>query len=231
MIRYLIVDDEFMAHDIIKGYCDLLPDMRLVKHCYDALSAFEHLQSNEVDLVFLDLHMPVLKGFELLKLLERMPRVIVTTAYQEHALEGYEYAVADYLLKPFSFERMLKAVNKAFSGTVSPFSVPSTSNAGHRHIFLQSNKKFIQVKVDAVLVLEATGNYTKVVLLDEMILVREKISALLESLPAGEFLQVHKSFVVARNHIRSIEGNCLEIGDRTIPIGGAYRTNVLKLLG
>ncbi len=115
MIKYLIIDDEYIAHDIIKGYCDLLPNLKLMKNCYDALEAFEYLQEQEVDLIFLDLNMPKLKGFDFLKTLKAPPKVIVTTAYKEYALEGYELNISDYLLKPFGFERFLKAVNKSFS--------------------------------------------------------------------------------------------------------------------
>ena len=122
MITYLIIDDEYIAHDIIKGYCDLLPNMQLMKNCYDGLEAFEYLNKNEVDLIFLDLNMPKLKGFDFLKTLKNRPKVIVTTAYQEFALEGYELNISDYLLKPFGFERFLKAINKTFS---SPTTQPS----------------------------------------------------------------------------------------------------------
>ena len=104
MIKYLIIDDEHIAHDIIKGYCDMLPNMQLMSHCYDAIEAIEFLRKNKVDLIFLDLNMPKLKGFEFLKTLSSPPKVIVTTAYSEFALEGYELNITDYLLKPFSFE-------------------------------------------------------------------------------------------------------------------------------
>ena len=113
MIKYLIVDDEHMAHEIIKGYCDTLANMQLMKHCYDAIEALDYLRNDTVDLIFLDLNMPKLKGFDFLKTLPNPPKVIVTTAYKEYALEGYELEITDYLLKPFSFERFLKAVNKA----------------------------------------------------------------------------------------------------------------------
>ncbi|WAC02172.1 response regulator [Lacinutrix neustonica] len=112
MMKYLIIDDEPMAHEIIKGYGDLLPNLELMKHCYDAIEALDYLRDATVDLIFLDLNMPKLKGFEFLKTLSHPPKVIVTTAYKEYALEGYELNITDYLLKPFSFERFLKAVNK-----------------------------------------------------------------------------------------------------------------------
>ncbi|WP_420602116.1 LytR/AlgR family response regulator transcription factor [Flagellimonas sp.] len=230
MIRYLIVDDEHMAHDIIKGYCDLLPDMQLMKSCYDGLEAFEYLNKNEVDLIFLDLNMPKLKGFEFLKTLKNPPKVIVTTAYKEFALEGYELNISDYLLKPFGFERFLKAINKAFGSPTMQPSVSSGNDTISKRIFLRSNKKYTQVEINTVLFIEASGNYTKVVTAMETITVREKISTVLELLPKEEFLQVHKSFAVAPKHINSIEGNRIFIANYIIPIGKFYKTNVAQLL-
>lgn len=231
MIKYLIIDDEHMAHEIIKGYCDMLPNMRLVKHCYDALEALDCMRENTVDLIFLDLNMPKLKGFEFLKTLTHPPKVIVTTAYREYALEGYELEIADYLLKPFGFERFLKAVNKAtqVKATVPPIT-PQTGNTQPEHIFLYSDKKHVQVKVADVLYIEAAGNYAKVVLRDNTLLVREKISDLLARLAFSDFIQVHKSFVVAKAHIVSVEGNRIQLAGHTVPIGKLYRANVLKLL-
>jgi len=231
MIRYLIIDDEYIAHDIIKGYCDLLPNMKLMKHCYDALEAFEYLNSNTVDLIFLDLNMPKLKGFEFLKLLPSPPKVIVTTAYKEHALEGFELNVSDYLLKPFSFERFLKAVNNASSvpEKVAVQSSEDSTNAP-KSIFLRSNKKHTQVVIDSILYIEASGNYTKVVTTTETVTIREKVSDVIALLPESEFLQVHKSFGVAIKHIKNIEGNRILIHDQYIPIGKLYKINVDQLL-
>lgn len=231
MIKYLIIDDEHIAHDIIKGYCDLLPNMQLMKNCYDALEAFEYLNKNEVDLIFLDLNMPVLKGFEFLKTLQKLPRVIVTTAYSEFALEGYEYNIADYLLKPFGFDRFLKAINKAFANSsASTKAISSEGNPVSNRIFVQCNKKYIQLEIGNILYIEATGNYNKIVTTTETITIREKFSTLLELLPQNEFLQVHKSFAVAPKHIKSIEGNTLAIGDSIVPIGKMYKANIVRLL-
>ncbi len=230
MIRYLIIDDEHIAHDIIKGYCDLLPNMQLMKNCYDALEAFEYLNKNEVDLIFLDLNMPVLKGFEFLKTLQKPPKVIVTTAYNEFALEGYEHNISDYLLKPFGFERFLKAINKAFSNAVSEQNVSSETSPVSNRIFVQNNKKHIQLETGAILYIEAAGNYTKIITTTETITIREKFSVLLEQLPKNEFLQVHKSFAVAPKQIKSVEGNVLFIEKYSIPIGKIYKFNITQLL-
>lgn len=230
MISYLIIDDEHIAHDIIKGYCDLLPNMQLMKNCYDALEAFEYLNKNEVDLIFLDLNMPVLKGFEFLKTLKNPPKVIVTTAYQEFALEGYEHNISDYLLKPFGFERFLKAINKAFDSSVNQKIVSSENSEASNRIYVQSNKKHIQLEVESILYIEATGNYTKIVTTIETITIREKFSAFLKQLPQNEFVQVHKSFAVSPKHIKSIEGNIIFIANYKIPIGKMYKLNIIQLL-
>ena len=231
MIRYLIIDDEHMAHDIIKGYCDLLPHMHLIKHCYDAIEALECLREHKIDLLFLDLNMPKLKGFDFLKTLSHPPKVIVTTAYKEHALEGYELEIVDYLLKPFSFERFLKAVNKVM---VLQDEMPTIKNVTAAEklgsMFVYSNKKHIQVELAMLQYLEATGNYTKLVLKDQHILIREKISTMAAKLSSEHFIQVHKSYLVAKSYISSIEGNRILIADTIIPIGKSYKSEVLKML-
>ena len=229
MISYIIIDDEPIAHDIIKGYCDLLPNMKLAKHCYDALEALEYLREHPVDLIFLDLNMPKLKGFDFLKTLSNAPEIIVTTAYKEHALEGYELNITDYLLKPFSFERFLKAVNK----TVNPkSSKPKSVFTEHtkESVFFYSDKKHIQVKINDILYIEGAGNYSKVVLKDATILIREKISDVLGILPPKTFIQVHKSFIVSKVQVNKIEGNRMVIENKIIPIGKFYKANVNGLI-
>ncbi|WP_299125418.1 LytTR family DNA-binding domain-containing protein [uncultured Winogradskyella sp.] len=232
MITYLIIDDEYIAHDIIKGYCNMLPNMQLAKHCYDALEALDYLREHQVDLMFLDLNMPKLKGFEFLKTLVSPPKVIVTTAYQEYALEGYELNIVDYLLKPFSFERFLKAIQKAVEVKPSETkSITKESKKAQNHIFIYEDKKYIQVQIKYILYIEAAGNYVKVITTKEQLLTREKISDLLQRLSKENFIQVHKSYVVSKSHIEIIEGNRIKIKDSYIPIGKTYKTNVNDLLG
>jgi len=231
MIKYLIIDDEPIAHDIIKGYCDMLPNMELMRHCYDALEALEYLRNASVDIIFLDINMPKLKGFDFLKTLRNKPKIIVTTAYKEYAIEGYELEVTDYLLKPFSFERFLKAITKVTEESKSTDTIIQTNvSSDDERIFLHTNKKHIQVKVSEILYVEAEGNYSKVVFLDKNILIREKISDILQVLSKEEFIQVHKSYLVAKKHINKIEGNRITIATYTIPIGKLYKMNVNALL-
>jgi len=230
-MRYLIIDDEHIAHKIIMEYCEMLPHMKLQKNCYSALEALEYLNTHQVDLVFLDINMPKLKGFEFLKTLSAPPKVIVTTAYSEFAIEGYELNVSDYLLKPFSLERFLKAVNKVMGSNTNLKNASSEENdATTKRIFLRQNKSYIQVEVDTILFIEASGNYTKIVSKNETITIREKISDVLESLHSDDFIQVHKSFAVAIKYINRIEGNIIHIQDHTIPIGKLYKANLIKIL-
>jgi len=232
MIKYIIVDDESIPHDIIKGYCDLLPNMHFQTNCHDAIEALQYLKSNEVDLIFLDLNMPKLKGFDFLKTLINPPQIIITTAYSEFALEGYELNVVDYLLKPFSFERFLKAVQKVKTteNKTNKTNHQSQPSIQADKIFITSNKKYFQLNINEILFIEASGNYCKIVTQQQTISTRSKISSLLKKLSQKDFIQVHKSFAVAVQHIKSIEGNLIKIKDHNIPIGKIYKMNLNKIL-
>jgi DNA-binding LytR/AlgR family response regulator len=227
MISYLIVDDEPLAHEIIEEFCGMLPHLQLKKNCYNALEAMQFLNGDTVDIMFLDLNMPRLKGFDFLKTLTNPPKVIVTTAYQEFALEGYELNVADYLLKPFSFDRMVKAINKAIAPKSETKNTTITQDK--RRFFVKGDKKYHQVASDEILYIEAYGNYTKLVLKSETIISHEKISYYETLFSKEEFLRVHKSFMVALDKINLIEGNRILIEEHQIPIGQTYRSLISKL--
>jgi DNA-binding LytR/AlgR family response regulator len=232
MIDYLIIDDEYMAHDIIKGYCDMLPNLNHAKSCYDAIEALAFLRNQKVDLIFLDLNMPKLKGFEFLRTLTSPPKVIVTTGYKEYAIEGYELNIIDYLLKPFSFQRFLKAVNKATIESSdtdkSDLHLPVALDQ-KQTVFIRDNKRHVQVEVASILHLESAGNYVKIIMKEKTVTVRSKLTDLLQKLPIEQFIRVHKSFAVARQHIKSIEGNRIHIGDAEVPIGKVYKMNLNSL--
>ena len=231
MMTYIIIDDEHIAHDIIKGYCDLLPNLEFKANCYDAIEAIDYLSKHDVDLIFLDLNMPKLKGFQFLKTLSSPPKVIVTTAYSEFAVEGYELNVVDYLLKPFSFERFLSAINKVTSSDTNSVRKENkeTTKPEGKQIFLKQNNSHIQVAIDSILFIEASGNYTKIITKDKTISIREKISDTIQLLADNDFIQVHKSFAVAKKHIVRVEGNRIFIGDHIVPIGKLYKTNINQL--
>ncbi len=231
MITYIIIDDEPLAHELIEEFCGMLPHWQLKKNCYNALEAMQFLSQQSVDLMFLDLNMPRLKGFDFLKTLSNPPKVIVTTAYKEFALEGYELNVADYLLKPFSFERFVKAVNKATTALPRQVGVAGMGREEAFRFFVKGDKKYHQVDAGDIVFIEAYGNYTRIHLEKEMILSHEKISYFEELLPADAFMRIHKSFVVALKKIRVIEGNQVMIGGHRIPVGQTYKAGVSRLYG
>ncbi len=176
--------------------------------------------------------MPKLRGFEFLKTLSSPPKVIVTTAYSEFAIEGYELNVVDYLLKPFSFERFLTAINKVTSSVNSTIKNESKENLKpeEKYIFLKQNNSHIQVDIDSILFIEASGNYTKVITSDNSISIREKISDTIQIFSDHDFIQVHKSFAIAKKHISRVEGNRIYIEDYIVPIGKLYKASINKLL-
>jgi len=233
MMTYLIIDDEPLAHEIIEEFCSMLPHLQLEKNCYNAMEAMQFLNENTVDFMFLDINMPKLKGLEFLKTLTNPPKTIITTAYKEHAIEGFELNVVDYILKPFSFDRLVKAVNKV-SDTQTPKTVineVSSSESSTTRFFLKGDKKHHQINTNEILYIEAYGNYTKVYLKEEMIISHEKISSFEELLSQMNFLRVHKSFIVAIDKIKLIEGNRIIINEHKIPIGQTYKSSINKLYG
>ncbi len=226
-MNYCIIDDEPIAHRIIEGYCKNLPKLQKIGNCYDAFEAMQFMNNHAIELIFLDINMPKLSGFDLLKTIQQPPKVIVTSAYKEFALEGYELNISDYLLKPFSFERFLKAMNKVMDDQNPKLTPISESNKGS--FFLKGDKKIHQIHTENILFIEAYGNYSKVFLVEEMIISHEKISSLEALLPAPDFLRVHKSFIIATNKIKMIEGNRIIIGEHFVPVGQTYRNNLRQL--
>jgi len=230
MNTFIIIDDEPLAHEIIEEYCDMLPYLQLKKNCYNAMEAMDFLNKNKVDFMFLDIHMPKLKGLDFLKTLINPPKVIITSAYKEFAIEGYELNVSDYLLKPFSFERLVKAVNKV----VESKPIQKTNNSINPikesfKFFVKGDKKQHYVDVHDILFIEAYGNYTKLCLKNEMIISHKKISYYEKFLNDKGFLRVHKSFVISLEKIKLIEGNRIQIDSHIVPIGLTYKSNISKL--
>lgn len=230
MIQYLIIDDEPIAHRIIEKYCDDLPHLQKKGNCYNAFEAMQFLSEQEVNLIFLDINMPKLSGFDFLKTISNPPKVIVTTAYKEFALEGYELNISDYLLKPFSFERFVKAINKTIDNKKNIAKTTyETKQESISSFFLKGDKKHHQVHFDNLLFIEAYGHYCKVYLKNEMIVSPQKISSFENFLPTDNFIRTHKSFIVSKSKINQIEGNRIIIDGHKVPIGQTYKTNINRL--
>jgi DNA-binding LytR/AlgR family response regulator len=230
MLKYIIIDDEPLAHEIIEEFCSMLPQVQLEKNCYNAMEAMQYLNENTVDFMFLDINMPKLKGLDFLKTLTKPPKTIITTAYKEHALEGFELNVVDYILKPFSFDRLVKAVNKVSDTLIKKISIKEVSSeTTATRFFVKGDKKHHQIDLNDLLFIEAYGNYTKLFLKDEMIVSHEKISHYESILTGGNFLRVHKSFIVAIDKIKFIEGNRILINEHKIAIGQTYKSSISNL--
>ncbi|PQB06842.1 DNA-binding response regulator [Polaribacter filamentus] len=233
MLKYIIIDDEPLAHEIIEEFCSMLPHLQLEKNCYNAIEAMQFLNENTVDFMFLDINMPKLRGLDFLKTLTKPPKTIITTAYKENALEGFELNVVDYILKPFSFDRLVKAVNKVSDSQTTKTiikEISSTTDISTR-FFVKGDKKHHQIDLNDLLYIEAYGNYTKLFLKDEMIVSHEKISHYENLLNNSNFLRVHKSFIVVIDKIKFIEGNRILINEHKIPIGQTYKSSINKLYG
>ncbi|MBE9461708.1 response regulator transcription factor [Dyadobacter sp. UP-52] len=222
-MKSIAVDDEPIALEIIESLAAKVSFLSLQASFVNAFDAIEYLQQNPVDLIFLDIKMPDISGFELLKLLDSQPLVIFTTAYTEHAVKSYELDAIDYLLKPFSSERFIKACNKA--AEVLEF---RRKNLNQKPDFLFIKSGFEQVKVfyNEILYIESAGNYMVFMLQNDKILSRLTMKEVLHLLPETDFIRVHRSFIVSKNHVSKIERNQLHIGKSVIPVGSMFSEDV-----
>lgn len=227
--KCIIIDDEPLAQNILKKYIEEHPALELSAVCNDALAAQQVLAAQTLQLIFLDINLPKLSGINFLKTIPHPPPVIFTTAYPEFAVQGFELDAVDYLLKPFSFERFLKAVNKA----LEKINMSENSSARERvapFIFLKADKKVYKVNLEDVLYIESMGDYVKVVTKDGQHIVNDTLKNLLEELPTVQFMQVHKSYIIAKNKIVFFEGNYVKVGNKDIPIGSSYRDEIFARL-
>jgi two-component system, LytTR family, response regulator len=235
--KCLIVDDEPMARDIIRRYIEKIPTLQLVGECGNAIDALVFLQDQKVDLIFLDIQMPHLTGTDFVKALSKSPKIIFTTAYKEYALDGFELDVVDYLLKPISFNRFLRAITKAFpqkgDETETITAVPSATdkkiNSGF--IYLKADRKMIKVMLDDILYIESARDYLKVHTSNNSIITRQTISSIEAMLSDSEFIRIHRSYIVAIKKIDSFTHEIVEIGKNELPIGKFYLNSFLKLQG
>jgi len=231
-VRCFIVDDEPIAIGIIETYLQRLDGFRVEGTYTNPIKAFEALQHARVDLLFLDISMPELTGIELLSTLRNRPEVVFTTAYRDFAPEGFELDAVDYLLKPISFERFLKAIDKfyvrASRNRPEPSPVVSDANAGSGYMFVRADRKNIRVNISDILYLESLRDYVRIVTADDKIITKETIAHFENLLPAANFLRVHRSYIVARDKITALSADGLEVGKHLIPVGRMYKLMVEK---
>jgi len=230
-IKCLIIDDEPLAQNVIENYLKEFSFIEVVAKCDNALTALDWMKKQKIDLIFLDISMPFISGIDFIKTLKNPPAIILTTAYREYAVESYELNVLDYLLKPISFERFLKAINK-LDNQAEELVKPAHEDAENDvFIYVKSDKKNVRVLLKEILFIESVKDYIKIHLLTgTSIITQMQISAIEQRLPES-FLRIHRSFIVSKDKITAYTQHDLEIGKHQIPIGRSYKMIVSKNFG
>lgn len=222
----IIIEDEPIAIDIITDYIKQVPFLKVRNICTNALYALRVIEKEKIDLIFLDIHLPGIKGIDFIKELKSPPAIIITSAYHEYALPGYEYNVVDYLLKPFNNERFLKAVSK-FKEMKTRYSTPSYDD---QYLLISINKKKMRIFIRDIMYVESLREYVKIVTANKNFITRLQIGDLESFLPSESFMRIHRSFIVSINNIDAFTHTDLEVKGVEIPIGKNYKTKVLKKL-
>ena len=225
-VNCLIIDDEPLAINVIKNHIKEIDNLNVINTFNSAIDALSFMKSNTVDLIFLDINMPLLDGLDFIKSLDKKPMIIITTAYSEYAIKTYELEVLDYLMKPISFPRFLKAVNRAFKELNSNL----TSNIGiakRAHIFIKVDKKKMQkIYLDEILIIESLRDYLKIKTITNKYIIHSTLSSFTEKLPSNNFIRIHRSFTIAIDKIEAVQGNSVEIDGVKYVIGRSYIEHV-----
>jgi DNA-binding LytR/AlgR family response regulator len=231
LLKCIIIEDEVLAQDVIKSHLARINTLELSGVYRNAPEAEAALKDGEIDIMFLDIRLPGMSGLQFLRGLKDPPLVVLTTAYAEYALESYEFNVIDYLLKPISFERFSKAVNKILDGRLFTAAAKEAYLYSDDHIFVRSNSKFFRVNFSEILYIQGMRDYLKIYTPDYALVTHQTMNELEKTLPSRHFIRVHKSYIISLKHIRSIYGNTIELGKATIPIGVNYKESVMNLVG
>lgn len=229
-MKCLIIDDEPLARDLIESYVRRMESLSLVRTCSNALEAFPLLQQKQIDLIFLDIQMPQLTGIDLIRSLQSRPKIILTTAYREYAAEAFDLDVIDYLIKPITFDRFLRAVGKIHQAAPAVEENPVMKSFDEAYIFLREDREMIKVFLKDILYIESLRDYVRVKTSTNQIVTYQKISFLEQKLPEKGFVRIHRSFIVAVDKVSSFTFNSVKIGDIEIPLGRNYKQHAMKVL-
>lgn len=219
----VIIDDEYLARQYLRDYIERLPFLDLVGDYNSPLLIMDELKRNAIDILFLDIQMPDITGIDFLKILNPQPYIILTTAYKEYALEGYEHNVVDYLLKPFSFDRFLKAINKVVD-------MVEKERTGRTFMTIRADRKLYKINYDDLIYIEGQRAYVTFHTTQKKITALISMKELEEKLPGDQFIRIHKCFIVSIRYLESLEGNMIEICGRKLAVGSSYRDQVEKIL-
>lgn len=232
-VKCLIVDDEPVARQILERHLAKIDNVDVVASCKNAIEAFTIINSESVDLIFLDIKMPGISGLSFAKSINKSIKIIFTTAYRDYAVEGFDLQAVDYLLKPISFERLLQSIQKFLTENTGPQTSPSEEILTEKSdfIFVRSDRKMVRISFSEILFVESLSDYIKIHLQDKTVITRETISNIEARLPQKDFIRVHRSFIVSMAHIDSFTNEDIEIGKNEIPISRSYKNEVLERLG
>ena len=229
-LNCIIIDDEPLARKGLREYIQDVDFLQLVAEFDSPLKATEALTNQKIDLMFLDIHMPKITGIEFLRSLQHPPQVVLTTAYPQYAVDGFDLNVLDYLVKPISFDRFLKAAMKA-KDMIGKMTVAGAPNSNAEdYVFIKADNKLVKIFYNDILYVEALQNYVTIHTANKKYITYLTFKSMEESLPADQFVRVHKSYLVAASKIESIEGNCIRIGQHEIPISRTVKEEVLEKL-
>jgi len=226
-LNCLIVDDEPIARDILRTYISQVPYLNLSGQCSDAFEAMQLINRQPVDLIVLDINMPRLSGLDMLRTLKKYPAIIITSAYPEYALEGFELSVTDYLLKPFSFQRFVQATEKVLTLANHSPSSPAPADKDN-FLMVKSDKKLTKVFLNDISYIEAYGNYIFIYCGAERIMSKQTLTQFEEQLPGGRFARIHKSYIISLKAVKFFEGNEVAISDKKLPVGKVFRSELLR---
>jgi len=228
-IKCILVDDEPMARSILENYIDKIDSLHLIKSCKNVLEAFEIINKEKIDLIFLDINMPEISGLTLAKSVNKKTKVIFTTAYREYAVDGFDLQAVDYLLKPISLERFFQAVQK-FTETIPFENKEILSSKKSNFIFVRSERKMVKINFEDILYVESLSDYVKIHTTEKTIVTRETITNIEEELPKINFLRIHRSYIINYNKIDSYTNEFIEINKKALAISRTYKENVLAKL-
>jgi len=230
LIKCIIVEDERLAQDVIKNHLQKSGRFNLVGTYRNAPEASEALEKEEVDLIFLDIQLPGMTGLNFLRSLSNPPLVVFITSYPEYALESYEFNVIDYLLKPVSYERFSKTIDKIIDGKIFKTSANDIKPFHHEHLFIRSNSKFFRISFSDIIYIEGMKDYLKIHTADHIIITHQTMGEMENILPSGQFIRIHKSYIIAIAHIKAVYGNSADMGKELLPIGLFYKDRIMRFI-
>ncbi|WBX70807.1 LytR/AlgR family response regulator transcription factor [Tenacibaculum retecalamus] len=229
-LRCVIVDDEPMAREIIASFVEKTPDLELIKMCKNASEVINFMQTEEIDLFFLDINMPEISGLSLAKIIDKKSKIIFTTAYRDYAVDGFNLNIVDYLLKPISFDRFFQAVQKVFDLQITKTTKKVIKQVSNDFMFVRADRKMVKINFNNILYIESLGDYVKIFTSNQTIITRETMNNIESKLPSINFIRIHRSFTVSLNEITSYTNEFIEIGKKALPISRSYKESVLQKL-